>query len=110
MDQSPDGSLLAVDRLDRTGYMLIDTASGRTVADVTTDYEIGDYGLAFDPTGSTLAVADETPRMNQRRPSSCSTSLRVDSSVRSPVRPATTAALSSTTRLVAGWGRSGRCR
>ena len=40
MDQSPDGSLLAVDRLDRTGYLLIDTASGRTVADVTTDYEI----------------------------------------------------------------------
>ena len=38
MDQSPDGSLLAVDRLDRTGYKLIDTASGKTVADVTTDY------------------------------------------------------------------------
>ncbi len=59
MDQSPDGSLLAVDRLDRTGYVLIDTASGTTVADVTTDSLISDFGLAFDPTGSTLAVAHE---------------------------------------------------
>ena len=40
MDHSPDGSLLAVDRLDRTGYMLIDTASGTTVADVTTNYRV----------------------------------------------------------------------
>ena len=59
MDQSPDGSLLAVDRLDVNGYRLIDTASGGTVADVATDYEIS--GLAFDPTGSTLAVAYGNP-------------------------------------------------
>jgi class 3 adenylate cyclase/WD40 repeat protein len=56
MDQSPDGSLLAVDRMDRTGYLLIDRATGKTVADVTTDHELGDQALAFDPTGSTLAV------------------------------------------------------
>ena len=56
MDLSPDGSLFAVDRLDRTGYMLIETASGRTIADVTTDYQLSLSGLAFDPTGSTLAV------------------------------------------------------
>jgi DNA-binding SARP family transcriptional activator/serine/threonine protein kinase/WD40 repeat protein len=61
MDLSPDGSLLAVDRVDRTGYTLIDTASGTTVADVTTDHEINDFGLAFDPTGSTLAVAHGNP-------------------------------------------------
>ena len=61
MDQSPDGSLLAVDRLDQTGYMLIDTATGRTVADVTTDYELGDQALSFDPTSSTLAVAYGSP-------------------------------------------------
>ena len=36
--------LLAVDRLDRTGYKLIDTASGSTVADVTTDCEVGRSG------------------------------------------------------------------
>ena len=61
MDQSPDGSLLAVDRLDRTGYLIIETSSGETVADVTTDYEISDLGLVFDPTGSTLAVAYGVP-------------------------------------------------
>jgi DNA-binding SARP family transcriptional activator/WD40 repeat protein len=59
MDLSPDGALLAVDRLDRTGYLLIETASGRTVADVTTDDEVTDYGLAFDPNGSTVAVAHD---------------------------------------------------
>ncbi len=59
MDQSSDGSLIAVDRLDRTGFMIIDAASGRTVADVATDYPIGDHAVAFDPTGSTLAVAYE---------------------------------------------------
>jgi WD40 repeat protein len=58
MIQSPDGSLLAVPRFDRTGYLLIDSASGSTVADVTTSEEdqIPYFGLAFDPTGSTLAV------------------------------------------------------
>ncbi len=40
MDLSPDGSLVAVDRLDRSGFELIDTASGKTVADVTTDYPL----------------------------------------------------------------------
>ncbi len=59
MDQSPDGSLLAVDRLDRTGYLLIESASGATVADVTTDYLLSDQVLSFDPTGSTLAVGFE---------------------------------------------------
>jgi DNA-binding SARP family transcriptional activator/WD40 repeat protein len=62
MDQSPDGALLAVDRLDRTGYQLIDTTSGTTVADVTTEHEINDFGLSFDPTGSTLAVAHGNPQ------------------------------------------------
>jgi DNA-binding SARP family transcriptional activator/serine/threonine protein kinase/WD40 repeat protein len=57
MDQSPDGSLLVADRLDRHGFKVIDAASGRTVADVTTKYPISDYGLAFDSTGSTVAVA-----------------------------------------------------
>jgi DNA-binding SARP family transcriptional activator/WD40 repeat protein len=58
MDLSPDGSLIAVDRLDRSGYELIDTASGRTVADVTTGLQIVDwFAFGFDPTGSTLAVA-----------------------------------------------------
>ena len=56
MDQSPDGSLLAVDRMDRSGFMLIDTASGNTVADVSTDYRLALGALAFDPTASTLAV------------------------------------------------------
>jgi WD40 repeat protein len=55
--QSSDGSLLAAVRADRTGYVLIETAAGTTVADVTTAGDITDYGLAFDPTGSTLAVA-----------------------------------------------------
>jgi WD40 repeat protein len=54
---SADGSMLAVARSDRTGYLLIDMSSGRTVADVTTTDEISEYGLAFDPTGATLAVA-----------------------------------------------------
>ncbi|MBA3289502.1 MAG: protein kinase, partial [Acidimicrobiia bacterium] len=58
MDLSPDGSLVAVDRLDRTGYQLIDAASGTTVADVPTDSELTDQALAFDPTGNTLAVAE----------------------------------------------------
>lgn len=57
MEISSDGSLLAVDRLDRTGFLLIELPSGRTVADVTTDFHLSDHALAFDPTGSTLAVA-----------------------------------------------------
>ncbi|MEO6653156.1 MAG: BTAD domain-containing putative transcriptional regulator [Ilumatobacteraceae bacterium] len=62
MDLSPDGSLIAVDRSDLTGYMLIEAASGRTVADVTTDFEVADwFALGFDPTGSTLAVAYGEP-------------------------------------------------
>jgi DNA-binding SARP family transcriptional activator/WD40 repeat protein len=56
--QSADGSMFAVVRSDRTGYMLIDTSSGQTVADVTTAGEISDRALAFDPIGSTLAVAE----------------------------------------------------
>lgn len=56
--QSADGSLFAVARSDRTGYMLIDVSSGRTVADVTTANKVSDYGIAFDPTGSTLAVTE----------------------------------------------------
>jgi DNA-binding SARP family transcriptional activator/WD40 repeat protein len=59
MTQSPDGSLLAVPRGDRTGYMLIDSATGDTVRDVTTTAPITDFGLAFDPTGSTLAVTHD---------------------------------------------------
>ena len=50
------------------------------------------YGLAFDPTGSTVAVAHENPRINQCPPSSSSTRVPVGQSVRSRVRPATTAA------------------
>jgi DNA-binding SARP family transcriptional activator/WD40 repeat protein len=61
MDLSPDGKVLAVDHLDRSGYTLLDAASGATLADVTTDRQILDGGLAFDPTGSTLAVADGIP-------------------------------------------------
>lgn len=57
MDQSPDGSLLVADRLDRSGFTVLDAASGRTIADVTTKHPISDYGLAFDSTGSTVAVA-----------------------------------------------------
>jgi DNA-binding SARP family transcriptional activator/serine/threonine protein kinase/WD40 repeat protein len=56
LDQSPDGSLLAADRLDGTGFVVIDTASGKTLADVTTEYPTSPSALAFDPTGSTLAV------------------------------------------------------
>ena len=56
LDQSPDGSLLAADRLDGTGFVVIDTASGKTLADVTTEYPTSPNALAFDPTGSTLAV------------------------------------------------------
>jgi DNA-binding SARP family transcriptional activator/WD40 repeat protein len=56
--QSADGSTLAVVRSDRTGYLLIDTSTGQTLSDVTTADEISEYGLAFDPTGSTLAVAE----------------------------------------------------
>jgi WD40 repeat protein len=57
MDQSPDGSLLVADRLDGTGFVVIDAATGGTVADVTTDYPVSPYGLAFDATGSTVAVS-----------------------------------------------------
>ncbi|MGD9702437.1 MAG: BTAD domain-containing putative transcriptional regulator [Acidimicrobiia bacterium] len=57
IDQSPDGSLLVADRLDRNGFKVIDAASGSTVADVTTKHPISDYGLAFDSVGSTVAVA-----------------------------------------------------
>ena len=112
MDQSPDGSLLAVDRLDRTGYVLIDTASG---SDRRRRHDglprSADFGLAFDPTGSTLAVG---PRERRGRVSARRRALRrrVESTGRFArrVRPATTAALCSTTRPVAGWGRSGRNR
>jgi DNA-binding SARP family transcriptional activator/WD40 repeat protein len=61
MAVSPDGSMIAADRVDRTGYKLIEAASGKTVADVTTDREISEFGLSFDPTGSTLAVAHDNP-------------------------------------------------
>ena len=112
MDQSPDGSLLAVDRLDRTGYVLIDTASG---SDRRRRHDglprSADFGLAFDPTGSTLAVAYENieDRISARRRA---LRRRFESTGRFArrVRPATTAALSSTTRRVAGWGRSGTIR
>ena len=68
--------------------MLIETASGsdcrrrhdRLPAHVT--------GLAFDPTGSTVAVADVTEQMNLRHPSSCFDVASNRPSVRSRVRPA----------------------
>ena len=56
MDLSADGSLIAVDRMDLTGYKLIETASGTTVADVPTNYMIGEQALAFDPDSGALAV------------------------------------------------------
>jgi WD40 repeat protein len=54
--QSPDGSMLAADHLDGVGFVVIDTASGNTIADITTESPLGEFALAFDPTGSTLAV------------------------------------------------------
>ncbi|MEO6350484.1 MAG: serine/threonine-protein kinase, partial [Candidatus Limnocylindrales bacterium] len=57
MDQSRDGSLLVADRLDRSGFVVIDAASGTAVVDVTTEHPISDFGLAFDPSGSNVAVA-----------------------------------------------------
>jgi|GEM_PF-4957441 DNA-binding SARP family transcriptional activator/WD40 repeat protein len=56
--QRADGSMIAAVRADRSGFVLIDPSSGTTVSDVTTADEISEYGLAFDPTGSTLAVAE----------------------------------------------------
>jgi multidrug efflux pump subunit AcrA (membrane-fusion protein) len=103
MDQSPDGSLLVADRLDRHGFKVIDAASGRTVADVTTKYPISDYGLAFDSTGSTVAVAYANSPDESVPLSSSSTPGPVSSSVRSPVPRGIIAARSSTTRPVAGW-------
>ncbi|HSB85192.1 MAG TPA: hypothetical protein VLD86_02730, partial [Ilumatobacteraceae bacterium] len=57
MDQRHDGSLLTVDRLDQSGYLLIDPGSGTTVADVSTALPITYRGLSFDPTGTSVAVA-----------------------------------------------------
>ena len=57
LDQSPDGSLIAVDRLDPPGYVLIDPADGRILEEVTTDHQPGDDALSFGPDGDTLAVA-----------------------------------------------------
>ena len=56
-DQRPDGSLIAVDRVDAPGYALIDPADGAVVAEVGTDRQPGLDGLSFDPAGATLAVA-----------------------------------------------------
>ena len=107
MDHSPDGSLLAVDRLDRTGYLLIDTASGRTVADVTTDYEISDQGSRSIrpappwpwPTASRGCISARRRALRRRFGS---TGRFAHGSARpllllAALRP----------RLVAGWGRSG---
>jgi DNA-binding SARP family transcriptional activator/WD40 repeat protein len=59
MDQSRDGSLLVASRLDDSGFVVIDAATGKTVADVTTN-PIDPYGLAFDPTGSIVAVTHDS--------------------------------------------------
>jgi len=56
--QMPDGSMLAVVRADRTGYMLIDASSGETISDNDTAGAIDEFAVAFDPTGATVAVAE----------------------------------------------------
>ena len=82
MDQSPDGSLLAVDRLDRTGFMLIEAASGKTVADVTTDYQIADLCARVRSDRLHLGRGLPRPEDESAPPSSSSTSLQVDRSIR----------------------------
>ena len=56
-DQDPDGSLVAVDRSDGSGYVLIDPTNGEIVEETATDLEIGELGVSFAPSGATLAVA-----------------------------------------------------
>ena len=56
LDQSPDGSLIAIDRID--GFDLIDPVSGQTVERITTDHHTGTARvLSFAPSGTTLALA-----------------------------------------------------
>jgi DNA-binding SARP family transcriptional activator/WD40 repeat protein len=56
-DLSPDGSLIATDRVDAPGYVLIDPADGEVVTEHVTDRPPASEGLSFDPSGDTLAVA-----------------------------------------------------
>jgi WD40 repeat protein len=56
-DVSPDGSLVAVDRPDRTGYVLIDPTNGEIVEDVATELEVAEGAVSFGPSSATLAVA-----------------------------------------------------
>ncbi|HEY7626321.1 MAG TPA: hypothetical protein VH761_04610, partial [Ilumatobacteraceae bacterium] len=56
VDLSPDGSLIAVDRID--GFDLIDPVAGRTIERITTGYHTGTVRvLSFAPSGTTLALA-----------------------------------------------------
>jgi DNA-binding SARP family transcriptional activator/WD40 repeat protein len=64
-DQRPDGSLIAVDRLDATGYVIIDPATGEIVEEVTTEHQPGDDAISFAPSGTTLAVAYQGPQDEQ---------------------------------------------
>ena len=91
--------------------MLIDTASGTTVADVTTDSPISDYGqLAFDPTGSTVAVSYDNFE-DQSAPA-----VELYDVASSELVGSLTGAAgfyccgTSSTRRVAGWGCSGSIR
>ena len=56
-DQSADGLVIAVDRLDGPGYVLIDPADGTVLEEVRTDHQQGHDGLSFAPAGDWLAVA-----------------------------------------------------
>jgi DNA-binding SARP family transcriptional activator/WD40 repeat protein len=64
-DQRPDGTLIAVDRLDATGYVIIDPANGEIVEEVTTEHHPGDDAISFAPSGTTLAVAYQGPQDEQ---------------------------------------------
>ena len=51
---SPDGSLIAVDRLDATGLRAHRSRDGEVVEEVTTEHQPGDGALSFAPSGDDL--------------------------------------------------------
>ena len=53
---APDGSLVAVDRADGSGFVLVDPRDGKVATTVTTTHPAAYLSLGFAPTGTAVAI------------------------------------------------------
>ncbi len=108
---SPDGSMVAVDRADGPGFVLVDPRDGKVADTVTTTRPAAFQSLGFAPTGTAVAIGyASTTRRHRPQPAASSRSPSsspcpaVSRWARSPVRPGRTRR-SPTTPPAAGSAR-----